>query len=1013
MPPPPRQQPRQPPSAKNPKVFTIAAGLPFVDVLAAGIRDRAGGEPEALAGVTVLVPTRRARRSLSEAFLRLSHGQALLLPKMIALGDLDGDEILFAGGFEAGGFEAGGGLDVKPALAGLKRQLLLTRLVMAWSGDHIPGGHSPDQAAHLGLELARLLDQVHTERLTFDGLTGLVPDAFAEHWRETLEFLKILTEKWPGVLDEEEALDVADRRNRLFDAQAQAWTENPPAGPVIAAGSTGSIPATANLLAVVAGLPQGAVVLPGLDLEASPEAWAALEDSHPQFGMARLLSRFGVDRGDVGTWDAAGVPAAAPAPATLINAALAPAGFDAPAINAKDIKTAVAGISRIDCPGPREEAAVIALIMRRALETPEKTAALVTPDRGLARRVAAELTRWGIDIDDSAGRPLAQTPPGAFLRLTARMVADELAPVALLAALKHPLASGGMETVAFRTLIRALETAVLRGPRPAPGLKGLAAALETNKKLAKKTQSDLKALLKGWQKIIAPFAKVMDGSRRDLTDILGAHVMMAEALAATGDNDGAQRIWAGDAGEMAAKFVAELRDAAKDFGVVTGADYPALLETLMAGIQVRPRYGLHGRLHIWGLLEARMQQADVMILGGLNDATWPPEAKPSPWMSRPMLKQFGLPPPERRGGQTAHDFAQAFAAPEVVLSRATRVGGTPQVASPWLLRLDNLLERLGHRKGDETPFAATEPWLAWVEALDRPGESRQVAEPRPAPPLKDRPRKLSVTRIEAWVRDPYAIYAREILKLRPLDPIDAEPGPMERGIIVHEALDRFQKAHPDDLPDDALRQLLEIGRGVFDENLAHPGVEAFWWPRFERVAAWYVDYERQRRDAGFKTVGTEVKGELIIQGPGGDFQLTARADRIDYRADVGLAIMDYKTGQAPSAKQVETFFSPQLSLEAAMAEAGGFDGIDAGPVAQLVYLELPGGREPGKEKVLKLDVAEVASGALAGLTKWVRQFDDPKTPYLSSPRVMFLEHYGDYDHLARVKEWRGGGEGGA
>ena len=1011
MSPPPRKKTPKKSPPRKPQVFTIPAGPSFVNILAAGILDRVDGDPAALARVTVLVPTRRARRSLAEAFLRQSDGRAMLLPRTLALGDLDEDEILFAGGFESSS-DPGGALGVEPALSGLKRQLLLTRLVIAG-----PGGHSPDQAAHLGLELARLLDQVHTERLTFDGLDGLVPDAFAEHWQQTLEFLHVLTEQWPAVLAAEGALDAAERRNRLFDAQVRAWTENPPADPVIAAGSTGSIPATADLLAVIAGLPQGAVVLPGLDLEASPEAWAALEAphpqyGHPQFGMAQLLARLGVERQDVEPWDAPGAPAGPSAPARLINAALTPAGFEAPSLNAKDIKAAVAGITRIDCPGPREEAAVIALVMRRALEDEEKTAALVTPDRGLARRVAAELARWGIDVDDSAGLPLAQTPPGAFLRLTARMADDGLAPVALLAALKHPLAAGGMKAGAFRDRVRTLEVELLRGPRPAPGFKGLRLALKTKKKLPKKIQTDLKALLDCLEAVIAPLAGLMAGKPVPFPDLLRAHVAMAEALAAGDQRQGSERLWAGDAGEAAAGFVNELLNAGDVLDAVTGADYPALLETLMAGIPVRPRYGRHPRLHIWGLLEARMQQADVMILGGLNEATWPPEAKPSPWMSRPMLKDFGLPAPERRSGQTAHDFAQAFAAPRVVLTRATRVDGTPQVASPWLLRLDNLLERLGMKKGDENPFAAAEPWLAWAEALDRPAESRQVSEPRPAPPVKDRPRELSVTRIETWVRDPYAIYAREILKLRPLEPLDAEPGPMERGIIVHEALDRFQKAHPGDLPDDALRRLLEIGRGVFDENLAHPGVEAFWWPRFERVARWYVDYERRRRQAGFSTQATEVLGRLTIKGAAGPFQLTARADRIDFRTDVGLAIIDYKTGQAPSVKQVETFFSPQLPLEAAIAAQGGFDGVDAGPVAQLVYLELPGGREPGREKVLKLDVTEVADGAVAGLTKWVREFDDPKTPYLSSPRVMFLEHYGDYDHLARVKEWRGGGETG-
>jgi len=432
-----------------PKVFTIAAGLPFVDVLAAGIRLRVGDDPAALAGVTVLVPTQRSRRSLAEAFLRQSGGQSLLLPRTIALGDMDEDEILFSGGFDdstgiPGGMPGQDLLRIPEAVSGLERQLLLTRLVLARDDA------SPDQAANLGLELARLLDQVHTERLSFEGLSALAPIEFAEHWRDTLEFLTILTELWPKVLKEKNAIDGADRRNRLFDAQRRAWAANPPPGPVIAAGSTGSIPATADLLACVAGLDHGAVVLPGLDMDATDEAWKALKDHHPQFGMARLLTHFGIGRTDVQPWQAPGFDTASPARTRLIQAALTPAGTEPPSLpGSSETETALKGVTRIPCPTPREEAAVIALILRQTLETPGKTAALVTPDRGLARRIAAELARWNIDIDDSAGVPLAQTPPGAFLRLTARMIADEMAPPSLLAALKHPLAAGGGPAAAF------------------------------------------------------------------------------------------------------------------------------------------------------------------------------------------------------------------------------------------------------------------------------------------------------------------------------------------------------------------------------------------------------------------------------------------------------------------------------------------------------------------------------------------------------------------------------------
>ncbi|MBT7942929.1 MAG: hypothetical protein HN719_06185 [Alphaproteobacteria bacterium] len=390
-------------------------------------------------------------------------------------------------------------------------------------------------------------------------------------------------------------------------------------------------------------------------------------------------------------------------------------------------------------------------------------------------------------------------------------------------------------------------------------------------------------------------------------------------------------------------------------------------------------------------------------MGGLNDDTWPPEAKASPWMSRPMLRQFGLPTPERHIGQTAHDFAQAFAAPHVVLTRSVRVDGTPTVASRWLLRLDSLLEKHGIKNG----FSVPRPWLSWIQALDKPDQSRSVSEPRPTPPLAARPRQLSVTQVEHWIRDPYAIYARHILGLKPLAAIDSEPGAADRGIIIHHILHEFLERFRDALPADAEKQLLEIGRDVFNKSQVPPGVDAFWWPRFERIAGWFIGYEKSRRAAGFRNMAGEINGRLELGGPGGPFTLTARADRIDHRADIGLSVMDYKTGQPPSAAQVENQFAPQLPLEAAIAKSGGFEKLKADDVAQLVYLSLSGGKKPGEERALKLDVDVVMEDTLRGLGDLITQYDDPTMPYLSQPRPMLLKYTGDYDHLARILEWRG------
>ncbi|MCH7633820.1 MAG: hypothetical protein IIA36_03885 [Proteobacteria bacterium] len=466
-----------------PTVYTIPPGMPFVDALAAGVLarpeagrpDGGGGDaaagvataadlpdPLALARVTILLPTRRACRSLSEAFGRLSAGRPLLLPLMMPLGDLDEDEIELSAAMEA---PPGAGATLPPAIPGLRRQLMLSRLILARGSKAWDEPLTADQAARLAAELAKLLDQVQTERLGFEGLAGLVPEELARHWQETLEFLSILTENWPKILAGEGCLDGAQRRNRVIEAQAEAWRRSPPGGPVIAAGSTGSIPATADLLKVVANLEKGCVILPGLDTGMPDEAWRSLAQSHPQYGLARLLDHIGVGRDAVGDWQAPGIARTGPARAALINRALRPPGGGGED-RFRTGDDALEGVVRLDCPSPQEEAGAIALMMRQVLEEPDETAALVTPDRDLARRVAAELKRWGIEIDDSAGQPLATTPPGAFLRLTAEMIAERAAPVPLLAALKHPLAAGGMRPAAFRAAVRRLELALLRGPRP-------------------------------------------------------------------------------------------------------------------------------------------------------------------------------------------------------------------------------------------------------------------------------------------------------------------------------------------------------------------------------------------------------------------------------------------------------------------------------------------------------------------------------------------------------------------
>ena len=980
------------------RVLTIAPGLPFLDVLAAGLLHETRGAVDALADYIVLLPTRRACRSLADAFLRVSEGRPLLLPDIRPLGDVEEESLALR--LPSGD----AALTLPPEISERRRELLLTRLILQWRKDR---DITPDQALRLARELARLLDQIQTERLDARALAHLAPEQFATHWQDVLDFLAIVTANWPNILADEDCIDPADRRNRLLEAQARLWRDAPPGTSVVAAGSTGSIPATADLLVVVAQLPRGRIVLPGLDrsIDDASHTAALVEATHPQQGMLRLLERLDVAPAEVRDWDAGPdgpVPSSPPARTQVAIEALRPAETtDAWRALEELPADALDGVERVDCANEAEEAGVIALMLRHALEVPGRTASLVTPDRQLARRVAAELARWNIDIDDSAGRPVLETPPGQYLRLVARTAADGLSPVPLLALLKHPFAAGGMERVAFRRLVRDFERRILRGPRPAPGIAGLRDCIAGNKAIG----AEFDALLDAIEARLGPLCAALDGRALPLAVLIDAHLAAAEAIADGTAESGAAKVWQGEPGELLAGAIAELRQGAYILDEVDGRDYAPLFEMLLAGAMFRPRHGLHPRLHIWGPLEARLLHADLMVLGGLNERSWPPDAGNDPWMSRPMRARFGLPAPERRIGLAAHDFAQAFAAPRVALVRAVKSEGAPTVPSRWLTRLQTVLDGVGQKDA----LAPAKPWIALYRGLSYPTRPIRIDPPAPRPPVAARPRELSVTRIETWMREPYAIYAEKILNLRALDPLEADPGAADRGSFIHDALDRFVRDHPGALPVDALARLTACGEAAFGDALSRPAVRAFWWPRFLRVAAWFLAQEQARRDHEIAEPRSEIRGRTAVPGPAGLFVLTAKADRIDRLTGGGYSIIDYKTGSPPGRKLIELGLAPQLALEALMLGDGGFEGLPPGAAKSLAYWRLSGGEPAGEITPVKADPETLVAAAREGLRKLVHAFDDPQTPYHATPRPDHPAPYNDYEHLARTLEWSAGG----
>jgi len=965
---------------------TIAPGLPFLDVLAQWWLDGSGADPLAAADGLILLPTRRAARSLTEAFLRVSAGRPLLLPRIAAVGALDEAPLALAGA-----------LDLEPAVDATERLAVLTRMIMQLNGR---GGapRTADGAWPLARDLAALLDEAYRSDVSLpDTLPEAAAAGYAEHWAQTIEFLTIVTRHWPLWLAENRLTDGANRALALLDVQAASWDLAPPPGRVVVAGTTGGVRAVANLMRVVARLPQGAVVLPGLDLEMDEAIWETLDDGHPQAGMRRLLTLMGAARGDVTELTAA---APAQARASTIWRALLPAAalpqWRAPFVPDTD------GLSLLQPADQQEEAVAIALALRDALEQPGATAALVTPDRALALRVAAELARYGVIVDDSAGEALADTPAATFLRLIARAVADGLAPVALLSVLKHPLAAFGTAPARCRRAARLLARRLRRGPAPPPGIAGLQAALAR-----KPEQPEVAALIDRLEERLAPLL-VLEGEATPAS-ALAALIETAERAAATEAEAGAVRLWAHEEGEVLATHFVALGTALPVLPSQPLITLPGLLEASMEGLVVRSRRALRGRegaehprIAILGLLEARLQSFDLVVLGGLAEGVWPAATDPGPWMSRPMRRAVGLTSPEERVGQMAHDFAMlACAAPRVVLSCPRRRDGAPSVPARWLVRLGAFLRGHGVR-------LEAHPAARWAGLLDQPaGEPRPAAPPAPRPPLALRPRKLSVTEVETWLRDPYAIYAKRILGLRALDPLEQNADAADYGTVVHRAVASFIAGLPRAFPADAAARLrLEMDRELHARAL-RPALAAWWRPRLHRIADWVAEQERLRRDPlPPEEVGTEIEGLWAV--PGADFTLSGIADRAERRGG-SIALLDYKTGTVPAAGDIEKGYASQLLLEAAMAADGAFGPDLAGPAAELAYWRLTGGLPAAEIRELfkreRDSIPLKVADTVASLVELIAAFDDPALPYLSQPHPGAAPRFSDYAQLARVAEW--------
>lgn len=1047
-------------------VYSIPAGTHFLREFSAALLNGKiiGGFPVkgdtlSLSRAKIFVPTRRAARALADELARAlaqhSGVQAAILPQILPLGSLAESET--ASLFETGAQSAGGLFLEMDTVPELERRMLLSELILGW-GNAVrqailsvgPDGqietdenedylvtHAPGQAFHMAGELAGLIDEFIIEGIDPSALRTLVADEFDRYWSITLEFLKIALENWPKHLKCRNQIDRAQRYADLVDNEVSRFADQPPADPIIVVGSTGTNAATAKLIAAIARLPAGAVVLPGLDSGLDDASWDLLSGAsgqkqdgaqspseegiagHPQAALAKLLSRLVISRSDV-------INLAAPKESVAARMVFLSQALRPPqttdvwldyrnSLSDEGVRHALANLAYVEAENEQQEALAISVAMRGVLETPDKTAVLITPDRRLARRVRSELRRWEIDVEESQGEPLDGTPEGLLAGLTLT-IAPKPDAHAMIALLNHPgfrLGYGGDE---IADLSRLMETGLLRGPsfEWADLHQAIAearkAAADRHAHPAKQSISDDQ-----WS-AITTFAENLRDALQPLRELAGnsnfrswftTHQQVLDLLR---QRPSEEQIIATPDRQLIERLFFEFSQLPDIDFPLDLAGYRSLFETIARDTMVPVQRQTHPRLKILGLLEARLIHADVKILGGLDETIWPPAAQTGAFLNRPMRAALNLSAPERRIGQTAHDFVEAMGADEVILTHLRKRDGAPAIESRFIQRLSAL---------------AGEPWkdckqrggelLKLARALDQPSDVKPVARPAPKPPLAIRPRYMSVTQVETWRRDPYSIYAQKILNLQPMEDAGSEPGPADTGTQLHDVIASYQETAKNDphitaSPDNAFKSIQAIALEVFEKRLQDAGFRTFLWPRIIASLNAFTNWDTERRNSA-NTIAAEVSGKLVLSlSDQSQFTLNARADRIEQLSNGSAAIIDYKSGRAPSPKEINAGFAPQMTLEAAMVARGAFDLFPAGSdVCEAIYVKLlgPDALKPthvGGPKA-KIPLADLCADHFDGLVALAEQYRNEHTPYAARPFPQFARRFSDYDHLARVKEW--------
>ncbi len=926
-------------------IYTLNLSDHFTDKIAEFILTRESN-PIRIAQTRIILPTKRACRSMKEAFVRKCGDKPLLLPQLTALYEIeDLNEC------------------IPPAISSTERLFLLARLCMAK-----PNINTLDEAIKIAMSLTQILDEFYLHEASLEKLEQIVPyKELAIHWNESIEFLDILRQSWPAILQERNKIDAADRRIRLINYLTHKIQSGQMNEPVVLAGFNGAIPAVNKLIKALNNSDNSLILLDGMNNSLDDEGWENVHANHYQYDFKKLLKSLNRTGESIPSISQNNVPHE-----TLIHEALKPAEQIEEWRSLQLSDDVLKNVHRIDCETINEEALTIATLLRQVLETPEKTGALVTNDRFLARRVILEMRRWGVELDDSAGTPLHHTPIGVYLSLLANYGLQDGNGQAAVTLLKHPLAADGQFPSTLRTQIRNAEKE----------------ARTNNTKLSYTLQSDISIFLSYFK----------ENTPISFETLLNAHLEAAEILATSSDRSGIERLWQSDAGEQAYRFFSELKEHAGIIGNILPTHYPDTLNLLMSGVSVRPKFGMHPRLDILGPIEARLSHPDVCIIGGLNEGTFPTQPDTGPWLSRPMRTGAGLPPLESEIGTQSMDFAHCFCAKEVYLTRSMKMDGSQTIPSRFLSRIEAVLN------GSNIQWEFEKPIISRL--IDKPNSFEKIERPLPIPAKELRPKKLPVTGIEKLMQNPYGIYAQYILNLKKLPELEKYSEGRAFGIAIHAAIENMIKNNNFNFDSNILLKEMEAQLkllNITDFDLA------LCQPRLKKMAEFIMNRQIEQVTQTTQTV-VESAGTIDFElDDGTPFTLTAKADRIDLKKDNSAEIIDYKTGSVPSSTEILKGIKPQLPLEGLILQQGGFSEIKTktNDIA-LTFWKIHGKNQGGEVKnvTVKLEENDTDLFELSfnGLKNLLNAYQNDTKPYESQPNPKLVK-YDDYDHLARVKEW--------